>query len=59
MEHSNEATAYHEAGHAVVALALGRPVDRVTIVPIKSAPGYANFVKELFGRPTTGWNARS
>ncbi len=58
MEHSNEATAYHEAGHAVVALALGRPVDRLTIVPDSKAPACANFVKERFGRPTTGWNAK-
>ncbi|MFN7334228.1 MAG: hypothetical protein ACK5TC_04125, partial [bacterium] len=28
---SDEATAYHEAGHAVVALVLGRPVEKVTI----------------------------
>jgi len=27
------ATAYHEAGHAVVALVLGRPVHRVSILP--------------------------
>ena len=28
---SDEATAYHEAGHAIVALVLGRPIERVTI----------------------------
>ncbi len=27
----DEATAYHEAGHAIVALVLGRPVEKVTI----------------------------
>lgn len=27
------ATAYHEAGHAVLALVLGRPVQRVSILP--------------------------
>lgn len=27
------ATAYHEAGHAVMALSLGRPIQRVTIAP--------------------------
>lgn len=32
-------TAYHEAGHAVVALALGRPLHRVTIVPGKTHSG--------------------
>ncbi|QDT09492.1 cell division protein FtsH [Stieleria marina] len=29
------ATAYHEAGHAVMAFSLGRPVEKVTIVPGK------------------------
>jgi hypothetical protein len=29
------ATAYHEAGHAVMAFTLGRPVEKVTIVPGK------------------------
>lgn len=33
------ATAYHEAGHAVVALALGRVIQRVTIVPGKTHAG--------------------
>lgn len=33
------ATAYHEAGHAVIALALGRPLHRVTIVPGKTHSG--------------------
>lgn len=33
------ATAYHEAGHAVIALALGRPIQRVTIVPGKTHAG--------------------
>lgn len=27
----DEATAYHEAGHAIIALVLGRPVEKVTI----------------------------
>lgn len=31
------ATAYHEAGHAVAALARGRPVTLVTIVPDEQA----------------------
>ncbi len=33
------ATAYHEAGHAVMAVALGRLVQKVTIVPGKSQLG--------------------
>ncbi|WP_417851921.1 M50 family metallopeptidase [Thalassoglobus sp.] len=28
-----KATAFHEAGHAVMAMLLGRPVEKVTIVP--------------------------
>ena len=28
-----EATAYHEAGHAVIALVLGRSVQRVSVLP--------------------------
>ncbi|MGI9472910.1 MAG: cell division protein FtsH [Rubripirellula sp.] len=34
-----ESTAYHEAGHAVMALSLGREVHRVTIEPGKSQFG--------------------
>ncbi len=30
---ANLATAYHEAGHAVIALTLGRNVQRVSILP--------------------------
>lgn len=37
------ATAYHEAGHAVMALALGRLIDRVTIVPGKTQFGLATL----------------
>ncbi len=33
------ATAYHEAGHAVVAVLLGRPVHKVTIAPGKMLAG--------------------
>ncbi len=57
MEHSNEATAYHEAGHAVVALALGRPVDRVTIVPDPKHAGLCEFRKGSF-RPSDDWLER-
>jgi len=30
---SQDATAYHEAGHAVVAWDLGLPVDVVSVIP--------------------------
>ena len=33
------ATAYHEAGHAVMALSLGRTVQKVTVLPRKSTTG--------------------
>lgn len=38
-----QATAYHEAGHAVMALVLGRLIDRVTIVPGKTQFGTATL----------------
>lgn len=33
------ATAWHEAGHAVMALALGRPIRKISIVPSRRAGG--------------------
>ena len=53
------ATAYHEAGHAVVALALGRPIHRVTVVPSQlvhglSTLGQCQIQKGRF-RPTKDW----
>ncbi|MEM7561142.1 MAG: cell division protein FtsH [Planctomycetota bacterium] len=33
------ATAYHEAGHAVIAIMLGRPIEKVTISPAKLQTG--------------------
>jgi len=38
-----EHTAYHEAGHAVVALRLGYEVKWVTIVPTRRSLGYARI----------------
>jgi hypothetical protein len=35
-----ECPAYHEAGHAVVCLAYGMPIDSASIVPDESASGY-------------------
>ena len=51
------ATAYHEAGHAVAALALGRPVHRVSILPTRERMGWCEFRKGVF-RPTEDWLER-
>ena len=37
--HSLKATAFHEAGHAVMALLLGRPIEKVTISPAQLKTG--------------------
>jgi hypothetical protein len=42
------ATAYHEAGHAVVALCLGRPVHRVSVLPNHLRLGQCEFGKGRF-----------
>ena len=52
-----EATAYHEAGHAVVALALGRPVHKVSILPNRDRLGWCVFRKGVF-RPSDDWVER-
>ena len=52
------ATAYHEAGHAVVALALDRPIHKVSVLPGRELLGQCQFGKGVFGRPTTGWSGR-
>jgi hypothetical protein len=54
---TDEATAYHEAGHAVAALALGRPVDRVSIRPDRDKVGVCAFRKPVF-RPSEDWVER-
>jgi ATP-dependent Zn protease len=51
------ATAYHEAGHAVVALALGRPVQRVSVLPDREYGGVCEFGKGVF-RPSEDWLER-
>ncbi|MBX7105357.1 MAG: hypothetical protein K1X57_14835 [Gemmataceae bacterium] len=51
------ATAFHEAGHAVAALALGRPVQRVSILPTRVELGWCEFRKGVF-RPTEDWLER-
>jgi len=54
---SNEATAYHEAGHAVVALALDRPVLKVSILPGGDLLGQCQFAKGVH-RPKDDWVER-
>lgn len=48
------ATAYHEAGHAVVAMALGRPVAKVSVLPNRDRLGVCHFRKGVF-RPSKDW----
>jgi ATP-dependent Zn protease len=50
----DRATAYHEAGHAVVALALDRPVHKVTILPKAQRLGACEFRKGV-QRPSDDW----
>jgi ATP-dependent Zn protease len=52
-----EATAYHEAGHAVVSLALGRPVGRVSLVARTDLLGSCELRKPVF-RPSEDWLER-
>jgi ATP-dependent Zn protease len=53
----DEVTAYHEAGHAVVALVLGRPVAHVSILPTREYLGICQFGKPVF-RPSEDWLER-
>jgi ATP-dependent Zn protease len=53
----DEATAYHEAGHAVVALALGRPIHRVSVLPDGQYLGLCRFGKGI-SRPSEDWLER-
>src|SRR5688500_7272314 len=53
----DQTTAYHEAGHAVVALALGRPVQFVSIRPNREHLGICEFGKGVF-RPSEDWLER-
>ena len=53
----DERTAYHEAGHAVVALALGRPVAHVSVLPGREHLGLCEFGKGVF-RPSEDWLER-
>jgi hypothetical protein len=51
------ATAYHEAGHAVIALALDRPVHRVSVLPNRDRLGQCEFGKGV-SRPSEDWIER-
>ena len=51
------ATAYHEAGHAVVALTLDRPVHRVSVLPNRERLGQCEFRKGVV-RPSDDWLER-
>ena len=55
--YGDAATAYHEAGHAVAALALGRLVHRVSILPTRDMLGWCSFQKGVT-RPTDDWLER-
>ena len=50
----DEVTAFHEAGHAVVALALGRPVHKVSAIPGQELLGKCDFKKAVY-RPSEDW----
>jgi ATP-dependent Zn protease len=45
---NDTATAYHEAGHAVMALVLGRPVQRVSIEPNERRLGHCELKQGRF-----------
>ena len=51
------ATAYHEAGHAVLALALGRPVHGVSVLANRDRLGVCEFRKGVY-RPSEDWVER-
>ncbi len=51
------ATAYHEAGHAVIALLLGRPVHAVSVLPTRDHLGVCQFRNPVF-RPSEDWIER-
>ena len=53
----DEITAYHEAGHAVIALALGRTIHKVSVLPNRERLGECRFGKGN-ARPTDDWLER-
>jgi ATP-dependent Zn protease len=50
----DEVTAYHEAGHAVIALALGRTIHKVSVLPNQLRLGECQFGKGR-AKPTDDW----
>src|ERR1700677_1501804 len=56
-DNHDRTTAYHEAGHAVVALILGRPVQCVSILPDGERLGVCEFGKGTH-RPSQDWLER-
>src|SRR5215210_5700051 len=52
----DEVTAYHEAGHAVVALALGRTIHKVSVLPNRERMGEVRFGKSA--KATDDWVER-
>src|SRR5688500_7023042 len=57
MQAFDPVTAYHEAGHAVMALVLERPVTRVSIRPGHETAGTCHFGKRVY-RPSEDWIER-
>ena len=53
----DELTAYHEAGHAVIALALGRTIHKVSALPNRERLGECRFGKSD-ARSTDDWIER-
>ncbi len=47
-------TAFHEAGHAVVALAVGRPLQKITIAPNRERLGLCHLQKGR-AKPSKDW----
>jgi ATP-dependent Zn protease len=54
---ADAATAYHEAGHAVMSLALGRPGANVSVLARREYLGTCAFGKAVF-RPSEDWLER-
>ncbi|AMV29096.1 ATP-dependent zinc metalloprotease FtsH [Gemmata sp. SH-PL17] len=53
----DEVTAYHEAGHAVIALALGRTIHKVSVLPNRERMGECRFGRGS-AKPTDDWVER-
>jgi ATP-dependent Zn protease len=47
-------TAYHEAGHATIAIILGRPIHKISIIPNKTRLGACEIKKGRF-QPSNDW----